>query len=115
MLALNYRDSAPIHSQIRDGLRRLIVSGALAPGEKLPSIRAMSMELVINPNTIRRAYTDLEEEGMIHSVPGQGSFAGGPDASAPEGLRREELMGQLRELNVSREELIQAIGEVAGE
>ena len=121
MLALNYRDSAPIHSQIRDGLRKLIVTGALAPGEKLPSIRAMSMDLVINPNTIRRAYTDLEREGMIHSVPGEGSFAGG-GAPAPDSPLREELMAQLRdaaaqlrELNVSDEELMRAIEEVAGE
>ena len=77
MLALNYRDSQPLYSQIRDGLRRLIVSGALEPGEKLPSVRAMAADLAINPNTIQRAYTELENEGLIHSVPGEGSYAGG--------------------------------------
>ena len=59
MLTLNYRDSRPIYGQIKDGLRRMIVSGALEPGEKLPSIRAMAVDLAINPNTIQRAYTEL--------------------------------------------------------
>ena len=55
MLTLNYRDSRPIYGQFKDGLRRMIVSGALEPGEKLPSIRAMAVDLAINPNTIQRA------------------------------------------------------------
>ena len=62
MLQLNYRDSRPIYGQIKDGLRRLIVTGALEPDEKLPSVRAMAMDLAINPNTIQRAYAELEEE-----------------------------------------------------
>lgn len=74
MLTLNYRDSRPIYGQIKDGLRRMIVSGALEPGEKLPSIRAMAVDLAINPNTIQRAYTELEAEGFIYSVPGKGSY-----------------------------------------
>ena len=70
MLTLNYRDSRPIYGQIKDGLRRMIVSGILEPDEKLPSIRSMAVDLAINPNTIRRAYAELETEGFIYSVPG---------------------------------------------
>ena len=65
MLTLNYRDSRPIYEQIKDGLRRMVVSGALAPDEKLPSVRALATQLSINPNTIQRSYNELEAEGLI--------------------------------------------------
>ena len=57
MISLNYRDSRPIYEQIRDGLRKLIVTGALSADEKLPSVRALAAQLAINPNTIQRALT----------------------------------------------------------
>ena len=63
MLSLNYRDSRPIYEQVRDGLRRLIITGATPPGDKLPSVRALAGQLAINPNTIQRAYEALEQEG----------------------------------------------------
>ena len=65
MITLNYRDARPIYEQVRDGLRRLIVSGAIADGEKLPSVRALASQLAINPNTIQRAYSELESEGYF--------------------------------------------------
>ena len=74
MLSLDYRDARPIYEQVRDGLRRLVVTGALVQGEKLPSVRAMASTLAINPNTIQRAYEALEAEGYLYSVPGKGSF-----------------------------------------
>ena len=96
MLTLNYRDSRPIYGQIKDGLRRLIVTGALEPDEKLPSVRSMAVDLAINPNTIQRAYAELEAEGFIYSVPGKGSFASRRQEVDP--ARREELTVRLREL-----------------
>ena len=87
MLTLNYRDSRPIYEQIKDGLRRMIVTGAMAQDEKLPSVRALATQLSINPNTIQRAYNELEAEGYIYSVAGKGSFVSGTaDADA---VRRE--------------------------
>ena len=77
MISLNYRDSRPIYEQIKDGLRKLIVTGAIGTDEKLPSVRALATQLSINPNTIQRAYNELEGEGYIYSVPGKGSFATG--------------------------------------
>ena len=71
MLSLNYRDSRPIYEQVRDGLRRLIITGATPPGDKLPSVRALAGQLAINPNTIQRAYEALEQEGYAYSVPGR--------------------------------------------
>ena len=110
MISLNYRDSRPIYEQIKDGLRKLIVTGAMGPDEKLPSVRALATQLSINPNTIQRAYNELENEGYIYSVPGKGSFAAG-NAGADEARKQElltkvkELVAELRYLGVSQEEL----------
>ena len=62
MIRLDYRDARPIYEQVKDGLRRLMVTGVLAPGEKLPSVRSLAMDLAINPNTIQRAYAQLEDQ-----------------------------------------------------
>ena len=114
MISLNYRDSRPIYEQIRDGLRKLIVTGALSADEKLPSVRALAAQLAINPNTIQRAYNELEGEGYIYSVPGKGSFA----AANADSARRAELLTQVRELlselrylGVSQQELLNLVKE----
>lgn len=96
MLSLNYRDGRPIYEQVRDGLRRLIITGAIPPGEKLPSVRALAGQLAINPNTIQRAYRELEAEGWCYSVPGKGSFAG--ERQGPDRAKIERLLAQLRAL-----------------
>lgn len=90
MLNLNYRDARPIYEQVKDGLRRLMITGAIQEGEKLPSVRNMASSLAINPNTIQRAYEALETEGYVYSVPGKGSFAA-PHTGVDEG-RKDELL-----------------------
>lgn len=75
MISLNYRDARPIYEQVRDGLRHLVVTGAIQPGERLPSVRSLAASLAINPNTIQRAYESLEADGYLSSVAGKGSFA----------------------------------------
>lgn len=92
MLTLNYRDSRPIYEQIKDGLRRMIVTGAMAQDEKLPSVRALATQLSINPNTIQRAYESLEAEGYLYTVAGKGSFAAPQDGVNR--VRRDALLGQ---------------------
>ena len=116
MISLNYRDSRPIYEQIKDGLRKLIVTGAIATDEKLPSVRALATQLSINPNTIQRAYNELEGEGYIYSVPGKGSFATG-DPDADDSRRRDlmekarELLAELRYLGVGQGELLSLLEE----
>ena len=90
MLNLDYRDARPIYEQVKDGLRRLMVTGVIREGEKLPSVRTLAGTLAINPNTIQRAYEALEAEGYLYSVPGKGSFAA-PHTGVDRG-RREELL-----------------------
>ena len=78
MLNLDYRDARPIYEQVRDNLRRLMVSGAIQEGEKLPSVRSLASNLAINPNTIQRAYESLEAEAM--SILSLGRAASRPPA-----------------------------------
>ena len=96
MLHLDYRDARPIYEQVKDGLRKLMVTGAIREGEKLPSVRALASSLAINPNTIQKAYEALEGEGYVYSVPGKGSFAA-PHAGV-DGQRKAQLLEQLDEL-----------------
>ena len=77
MFAINYRDPRPIYEQIMDELRKMIISGVFKPDEKLPSVRELAQQLAINPNTIQRAYRELEISGYIYSVAGKGNFAAG--------------------------------------
>lgn len=75
MIPIDPRDPRPIYLQIKEGLCRLILSGAVKTGERLPSVRELAGQLAINPNTIQRAYRELESDGFIYSVTGKGSFA----------------------------------------
>ena len=77
MVHLDYRDVRPIYTQIADGFRSQITAGILCPEEKLPSVRELAVQLSINPNTIQRAYRQLEAEGWIATVPGKGCFVCG--------------------------------------
>lgn len=119
MIQLNYRDAKPIYEQIKEGLRRLVITGAIARDEKLPSVRELASELAINPNTIQRAYRELESEGYIYTVSGKGSFAA--EQSDVTGRRNEELLKQFEEivrellyLSEDKEALIRRIEEIAG-
>lgn len=77
MIHLDYRDARPIYAQIVDGVRAQISAGVLKADEKLPSVRELAVQLSINPNTIQRAYRQLEAEGWVATVPGKGCFACG--------------------------------------
>lgn len=116
MISLNYRDARPIYEQVKDGLRRLVVTGAMQPGDKLPSVRSLAATLAINPNTIQRAYEALEREGYLYSVTGKGSFVA--ERSDVDEKRREELwkrfdaaVAELLFLGVSAQDLAARLGD----
>mgnify|MGYP000151112014 CR=1 FL=1 len=116
MLTLNYRDSRPIYEQIKDGLRRMIVTGAMAQDEKLPSVRALATQLSINPNTIQRAYRELESEGYILSVAGKGSFVAQVDQLAEQQKKQavdafRAAAQKLRQLGLTQAQLAQLLTE----
>lgn len=110
MIQLNYRDPRPIYEQVKDGIRKLAYSGVLGPDEKLPSVRELAMKLAINPNTISRAYKELEQEGFLYTVTGKGTFIN--QEYDLNDSRKEELWQQfdkaakgLIDLSVSEEEM----------
>ena len=92
MIQLNYRDTRPFYQQIKDHVRHLVVSGALKKDEQLPSVRELAASLAINPNTIQRAYRELENEGYIYTLPGKGTFAAEMDYTNQ--IRQLELLPQ---------------------
>ena len=110
MLHLDYRDVRPIYSQIVGGIIEQIRTGILRPGERLQSVRELAAELTINPNTIQRAYRELESAGWIATVPGKGCFVcAQADNSLP---GRQELLDEFDRITtallhsgVSREDL----------
>ena len=74
MILLDYRDKRPIYEQVVEKLERLIASGGLEPLTKMPSVRSLAVELAVNPNTVQRAYAQLEQDGYLYTVAGRGSF-----------------------------------------
>ena len=93
MKPIDYRDSRPIYEQISEYYMRLILSGALKTDEQLPSVRSLAIELSANPNTVQKAYAELERKGYIYTVQGRGNFV-----KEKENLldaRREELIDRL--------------------
>lgn len=116
MININFRDSRPIYEQVKTTLRKLIVSGAMSPDEKLPSVRELASQLAINPNTMQRAYRELEQEGYIISIPGKGSYAN-LSAQVDEGRKKElltamdEIVAELLYLGVTPDELDRRIRE----
>ncbi len=113
MVHLDYRDARPIYSQIVDGFKDQIRAGILQRGERLPSVRELAFQLTINPNTIQRAYRELETTGWIASVPGKGSFVcDAPLLEKLEDPRLEEfdrLVQTLEQQGISRDTLIERL------
>ncbi|MFC1529943.1 GntR family transcriptional regulator [Gemmatimonadota bacterium] len=113
-------NARPIYLQIMDEVRRALVMGTLSSDEPLPSVRQMSIDLHVNPNTVRKAYRELEHEGLVYMRRGEGTFVS-PDA-LPERERRslshQVARRALREAHrhgLSQKELKQAIDEIGGE
>lgn len=120
MILLDYRDKRPIYEQVVEKLEHLIAGGALTENEKMPSVRSLGMELTVNPNTIQRAYNQLEQEGYLYTVAGRGNFV------APEKEWREGRMKKLLEewtlttqktveAGIPKERLMQELERIYGE
>ena len=113
MIHLDYRDGRPIYQQIIDGFQQQIRCGILLEGERMPSVRELATELTINPNTIQRAYRELEAEGWIVSIAGKGSFVCAPPAQNYTELleERDEPTATPLDMGISPQELAQRIEE----
>ena len=101
MFDVDVRSRVPIYEQLVDNIKKMIIQNVLEKDEKLPSVRKMAQEITINPNTIQKAYRDLESEGYIYSVPGKGSFVSDTKNTVSNQkieVLTEELEGIVKEL-----------------
>ncbi len=117
-MELNYGDHRPIYEQIKEKTKEYIVSGAMAEHEKLMSVRELASQLAINPNTIQRAYKELEMEGYIYSQKAKGYFVA-PMKKGMQQLKKEEalekfeaIIKELKYLSAGENELKDIISEI---
>ena len=96
MIILDYRDTRPLYEQIVDKFQMLILSGALEPNSRMPSVRSLAVEPSINPNTIQRAYSELERNGFLYTVKGKGNYVAYSDSLKD--VRKQEILEKLRDL-----------------
>ncbi|GAB4256936.1 GntR family transcriptional regulator [Thermincola ferriacetica] len=115
MLQLDFRSRVPVYEQLTEKIKELIIHKVLRNDEQLPSVRELALELTVNPNTIQKAYRELERQGYIYSIPGKGSFVK-PREKLENSPQKEELMKQLQKivaelvyLGVPIEEILEVI------
>lgn len=121
MFQIDVMSRTPVYEQLVDQVEKFILAGILNEGDKIPSVRSLSMELSVNPNTIQKAISELDRRGIIYSVPGKGCFVSDKAKKALQVVRRgnlKELSDQLRELalaGISKDEIMSCVNEVFGE
>ena len=100
MIKLDYKSGKSIHEQIQEGIKSLIMNSVLKEDEQLPSVRELSLALTVNPNTVQKAYKELENSGFIYSVKGKGNFVSAVKKADEETVNKllEEIRKNAREL-----------------
>ena len=114
MKLIDYQDSRPIYEQIVENFKLQIYKGILLPDEQMPSVRSLAMELSTNPNTVQKAYSELERQGFIYTVKGRGNFVKGNETLKDS--KKEELIGavvglfmEAKEIGLSIDDLVKEI------
>lgn len=114
MIQLNYKEARPLYEQIKESIRKMVISNAFLADEKLPSVREMASQLAVNPNAIERAYQELEQDGYVYRHKDEGTFVA--KENRVNEMRRRELMQkfdlvvrELSELSVSSNELAERV------
>ncbi len=115
MFQLDIRSRKPIYEQLMDKLKQLIIHEVFKVDEQLPSVRALAQELTINPNTIQKAYRELEHQGYIYSIPGKGKFVA-PQSTSTNNEKVKKLKNDLVKLiaeamylGIEKEEIVSLI------
>ena len=114
MIQLNYKEARPLYEQIKESIRKMVISNAFLADEKLPSVREIASQLAVNPNAIERAYQELEQDGYVYRRKDEGTFVA--KENRVNEMRRRELMQkfdlvvrELSELSVSSNELAERV------
>jgi len=118
ILQINFKSGMPIYLQVVDQVKAAAASGALRPGEMLPSIRPLAEELRVNRNTIAKAYSELESLGVIETLPGRGCFLKENHSGLRKEVRRKLLIAEIDQvivqahhLQVARDEFLELLHE----
>ncbi|MBE5853030.1 MAG: GntR family transcriptional regulator [Lachnospiraceae bacterium] len=116
MIIIDYKDTRPIYEQIVEKMQTLILKGVLPNDSKLPSVRNLAIELSINPNTIQKAYAELERRGFLYTVKGRGNFVHYQDVLLDEKKAQlvdkiKQIIKEAEELGIKKEELFMAVDE----
>lgn len=116
MIIIDYKNRKPIYEQIIDRYKELILKGVLEQDNQLPSVRTLAMELSINPNTIQRAYAELEQQGFIYSVKGKGSFVSLNDQLVQEKMNEiffevSQLIHEAKAVGIKEAHFLQKVNE----
>lgn len=114
MFLIDVQDKDPIYIQIQNQIEKFIQAGILKAGDKLPSVRSLAQDNGINPNTVARAYTQLEQNGTVYNIPKKGVYVADRKPAETDS-RITELIRHLKENGVRKEELLEVIHEVYGE
>lgn len=114
MKLIDYQNSRPIYEQIVENFKLQMYKGILQPDDQMPSVRTLAMELSANPNTVQKAYAELERQGFIYTVKGRGNFVKGNDALKDNKkeeliLKVLELMKEADEIGISIEEFMEEV------
>lgn len=118
LIGIDYRSRIPIYEQLTDNIRNLVIKGLIKENEFLPSVRSLASELGINPNTTQKAYSELERQNIICTIPGKGSMV----CSNVDGLLEQQkkiVLDELKscvkraaEIRISRESVIEAVNSI---
>lgn len=118
MLQVNFKSGKPVYLQVVDQVKSAAASGALQAGEPLPSIRPLAEELRVNRNTIAKAYSELESQGVIETLPGKGCFLKANNSPLKKDIRRKLLIEEIDQaivqahhLQVPRGEFVELVRE----
>ena len=114
MIILDYKDARPIYEQVVEKFKLLILKGVLTRDEQMPSVRSLAMELSINPNTIQKAYAELERQGYIYAVKGRGNFISDSVNLLQEKGRLKELYREGMELGMTKTDFMECLGQLEG-
>ena len=116
LLQINFKSGKPVYLQVVDQVKAAAASGTVQAGESLPSIRPLAEELRVNRNTIAKAYTELESQGVIETIPGKGCFVTGNNSPLKKEVRRklltqeiDQAIVQAHHLQVPRDEFLELV------
>lgn len=116
MIILDYKDSRPIYEQMTDKIRKLIINRVLEPDSRMPSVRSLAVDLSVNPNTVQKAYAQLEREGFLYTIKGRGNFVAYNEnlkqhVKEDYAQKLQGLFKEAKEAGISHEELLAYVKE----